>query len=162
MKRFGLAVCLGSLLALAAPVGAGAAGPYDFVSGAIKRVGLSDSTDRHFILSAHNGPQGPNGQYTATYGKGKSAVGYKGTVTCVNVVGNLARVGIQITESSRSDVVVGSYEILRVTDYGNPSGDDQMDSLSPGVFTSVPANCADPYEDPTPTYAGNFTVNDAG
>jgi hypothetical protein len=168
MKRFGLAVAASGLLVLAATgiatatPGGGGGGPYDFVSGAIKRLGLSDNVERHFILSAHQGPQGAKGQYTATYGKGRSEVGYKGDVTCVNVVGNVAKVGIRITESSRSDVVVGTYEILRVTEYGVPGDDGQRDSLSPGVFTTTPADCSAPYEDPTPTYSGNFTVHDGG
>ena len=162
MKRLALAVCLGSVLALAVPGVAAAGGPYDFVSGAIKRLGLHDEIERHFILSAHNGPQGPNGQYTATYGKGKSSIGYKGTVTCINVVGNNAKVGILITESTHPEAVVGTYEILRVTDYGLPSDDGQRDALSPGVFTSTPADCSTPVADTSPTYSGNFTVNDAG
>lgn len=168
MKRFGLAVAVCGLLAssIAGTAVAGAAngngGPYDFVSGAIKRLGLNDSVERHFILTAHDGPQGAHGSYTATYGKGKSSTGYKGDVTCVNVEGNLARVGIRITESTVADAPVGKYEILRVTEYGQPSDDGQRDSLSPGVVTATPANCSGPYGDPTPTYSGNFSMHDAG
>jgi hypothetical protein len=169
MKRFGLAVAVCGLLAssIAGTAVAGAAngdgGPYDFVSGAIKRIGLNNSVERHFILSAHDGPQGAHGSYTATYGKGRSSVGYKGDVTCVQVVGNVARVGIRITESSDSEAAVGLYEILRVTDYGTPGDDGQQDSLSPGAFTTTPADCSGPYyPDPTPTYSGNFSMHDAG
>jgi hypothetical protein len=167
MKRFGLAVAAGSLLALCVAGTAMAAqddwtgGPYDFVSGSIKRLGLHDDVIRHFILSAHDGPQGPHGQYTATYGQGKTELGYKGTVTCVNVVGRDAKVGILITDSTRPDAVVGTYEILRVTNYGVP-GDGSGDALSPGVFTSTPANCSAPVDDTSPTFAGNFTVHDGG
>ena len=160
MKRFGLALVVGAVSVLAISGSASAGGPYDSVSGAIKRLGLNDSIERHFILEAKNGPQGPKGHYSATYGKGKAAQGYKGDVTCIEVVGNRAKVGIRVTESTRPDVVVGTYEILRVIDNGNPSGDDQMDVLSPGVFTATPANCSNPVGDVTPTYAGNFTLND--
>jgi hypothetical protein len=35
-----------------------------------------------------------------------------------------------------------------------------MDALSPGVFTATPASCSNPVGDTSPTYAGNFTLND--
>ena len=169
MKRFGLALAVCCLAAATAGVGGASAGNdnggrYDFVSGAIKRVGYDDSVERHFILSAHQTPQGPTGRYTATYGKGSGRIEYKGDVTCINVVGNVAKVGILVTESTHPvGQPIGYYEILRVTDYGEPSGDGQMDSLSPATpFTVTPADCSAPITDPTPTYAGNFTVHDGG
>jgi hypothetical protein len=161
MKRFGLALAVGAVAVLAISGSASAGGPYDSVSGAIKRLSLSGANpERHFILSAHDGPQGPTGQYTATYGKGKAAVGYKGDVICVNVVGNDARVEIRITQSTHAPAVVGQYETLDVTDYGTPAGDDQMDSLSPGNFTAQPVGCEGNETEVVPTYSGNFTLND--
>jgi hypothetical protein len=165
MKRLGLVLAAAGLLAVGvtgvADAGNGGGNPRDFVAGAVKRLGYNDSVERHFILSAHATPQGPQGSYTATYGQGKTRAGYSGRVTCVNVVGNFAKVGIVITSSeNRPDAVVGTYEILRVTDYGNPSDGGQRDSLSPGDFSVTPAVCDAPYGDPTPTYSGNFEVHD--
>ena len=164
MKRFGLAVVVAAVSVLAISGSASAGGPYDSVSGAIKRPADATSMDRHFILSAHQTPNGAKGSYSAVYGKGgQSRIEYKGDVTCVNVVGNLAKVEILVTESTHpANQPVGYYEVLRITDYGNPSGDDKMDSLSPGAFTPAPRGCNAPFTVVTPTYSGNFSVNDAG
>jgi hypothetical protein len=161
MKRIGLAIGVGCVAALGGVGIAEAAksGSGDQVTGAIKREGLHDNLDRHFIISAHDGPNGATGSYEATYGKGPSRTGYSGRVTCVKAEGNLAMVGIQVTSSTQFDAVVGSYEILRIVDNGTPNDGGEVDALSPGVFTAGPVTCAPRY-DTSPTYSGNLTVKD--
>jgi hypothetical protein len=163
MKRIGLAIGLGCIAALGGTGIADAAksGSGDQVSGAIKRLGVSDDQERHFIVSAHDGPNGATGSYQATYGKGQSRTEYSGDVTCVRVEGNLAIVGIRVTKSTRPDAVVGSYEIIRVIDNGNPNDPGDPDVVSPGIYSAGPlTSCPAPTSDFTRTYSGNMTVKD--
>ncbi|HEX8743004.1 MAG TPA: hypothetical protein VF712_07710 [Thermoleophilaceae bacterium] len=164
MKRIGLAIGAAGVLAVSgAGMATAAGGTGDSVSGAIKRSGLSDGLERHFIVSAHDGPNGATGTYQATYGKGKSRQEYHGRVTCVRVEGNRAIVGIVVTSSTRPDAVVGSGEIIRVIDNGNPNDGAPVDVVSPGNFSATPpTTCPEPTGDVTPTYSGNMLVRDGG
>jgi hypothetical protein len=163
MKRIALALGAGGILAVSGVGMAAAAdgGPSDSVSGAIKRTGVRDDLERHFVVSAHDGPNGATGTYHATYGKGKSRTEYSGRVTCVRVEGNKAIVGIVVTSSTRPDAVVGSGEIIRVIDNGNPNDGAPVDVVSPGVYSATPPQeCPKPTGDVTPTYSGNMLVKD--
>jgi hypothetical protein len=164
MKRFGLALVVGALAVLAISGSASAGGPYDSITGAVKRTFLppnEQATEHHIVVSAQNGPQGAKGHLSFKTGKGPGAVGYEGVVTCVNVVGNLGKIGIRVTKSTRTDFAqVGQYQEFRVQDYGNPSGDDQMDSISPRTAQSEPVSCDEPVSETTTTFRGNLTVQD--
>jgi len=163
MKRIGLALGLGCVVALGSVGIADAAkgGSGDSVTGAIKRLGVNDDLERHFIVSAHDGPNGATGHYSATYGKGQSRTEYSGDVTCVRAEGNLAIVGIRVTKSTRPDAKVGTWEIIRVIDNGTPNDGGDPDVVSPGIYSATPlTSCPKPTSDFTRTYSGNMNVTD--
>jgi hypothetical protein len=123
------------------------------------------SPERHFTISAHITPQGPQGQYKATYGTGPSAIGYEGKVTCIKVeptaTGTSAMVGIKITKSTHPEATVGGGEFIRVTDRGQPSDPAPKDTLSPGEFTATPpTECKEPVEVTWTHNSGNFVAHD--
>ena len=165
MNRIGLAIGAAGVLVVSG-LGAGVASggsPYDSVSGAIKRTGLSDAQERHFIVSAHDGPNGATGHYKATYGKGASRQEYEGRVTCVSASGNQANVGILVTRSTRPGVTAGYSHLIRVIDNGNPGDGAPSDVISPGVEGQAAADCNKPFAFTQDTHiTGNVLVKDAG
>ena len=166
MRRNGLAIGVAGALILSG-LGAGvasAASPYDSASGAIKRTKLNFGPDRHFIVSAHDGPNGATGSYHATYGQGKSSVGYDGRVTCINAFGgNKATVGIFVTKSTFSEVPAGTYEQIWVVDNGNPASGGQPDAISPAAPQATPVSCTPSAPFTMDTFVtGNVLVKDAG
>ena len=165
MKRIGLALAAAAVLVVSG-VGTGIAvggSPFDSVSGAIKRTGVSDAQERHFVISGQAGPNGANGSYQATYGKGKSRTEYHGRVTCVNAQGNVAYVGIRVTSSTRPDVAPGDGQVIRVIDGGNPDRGQTQDMISPGAITkNGEATCDGPLPGEVETFTGNVLVKDAG
>jgi hypothetical protein len=162
MKRIGLALGACSVIALggAGMAGAAGGGSGDSVTGALKRGALDSSQEQHHIVSAHDGPNGATGTYRATYGKGKSRIEYAGRVTCVNVVGNKAKVGIVITESNDNEARVGRYELIRFADYGTPNDGGAADAVSPAPPVDAPVSCDGPVDEFSPTFSGNLTVKD--
>ena len=168
MKRFAVAIGAAGVLTVSGlGMGTAIGGSGDSVSGAIKRTGVSDDQERHFVVSAHQGANGKvNGSYQATYGKGKSRTEYHGRVTCVNATGNTAIVGIVVTSSTRSDVQPGDGQTIRVIDGGNPDQGQTQDFISPNAITPgapPPASCTDVPPGPAPqTFTGNVLVKDGG
>lgn len=167
MKRFGLVLVVACLMALvvsgtAAATGGGGHHSRDFVIGSIKRLGVNDSLERHFTVAAFETRWGAEGIYHATYGKGADRTSYSGRVTCVNVVGQNAMVGIQVTRSNGvADAVVGTGELIRISNYGGPNVPGQRDSISPGAFSpTAPTVCPAPIQVATPTFAGNIIIHD--
>jgi hypothetical protein len=144
MKRIALAVATASLFAGGINAGAAAAATYDSVEGAIWRTKLNSGPDRHFVVSAHAGPNGAKGHYQATYGQGKTSTGYTGRVTCVQVFGNRATVGIYVTKSTFSEIPAGTYENIYVVDNGNPASGGLEDAISPGPAQAGPVSCTQP------------------
>jgi hypothetical protein len=165
MKRFGLAVSAACVLALAV-TGTASANGYqsdrDWVLGAIKRTSLDGTVDQTHVVGAWETKTGADGAYSATYRyPNGTTASYSGRVTCVNVVGMNAYVGIKVTSSrNRPDAVVGSGEIIRVSKWGN-SMTGQKDAISPGVFSpTAPTVCPEPYGDTSPTYWGGVILHD--
>jgi hypothetical protein len=166
MKRFGLVASAVCVLALAAGGTASANGytsDRDWVLGAIKRTSLDGTVDQTHLFGAWETRTAADGLYSAAYrtiATGAKA-SYAGRVTCINVVGNNAYIGIRVTQSSnRPDAVVGSGEIIRVTKWGS-SSTGQKDAVSPGVFSATPPTvCPAPYADTSPTYWGGVLMHD--
>lgn len=165
MKRFAVAIGAAGVLTVSG-LGLGTAfgGNGDSVSGAIKRTGVSDDQERHFVVSAHQSPNGSvNGSYQATYGKNKARTEYHGRVTCVEATGNIAYVGIVVTKSTRPDVAPGDGQVIRVIDNGNPDNGTTNDMISPGAITpGAPPTCGGPLPGDVETFTGNVLVRDGG
>lgn len=167
MKRFAVAIGAAGVLAVSGlGIGTAFGGNGDSVSGAIKRTGVSDDQERHFVVSAHQSQNGGvSGSYQATYGKGTSRTEYHGRVTCVNATGNTAIVGIVVTRSTRPDVAPGDGQTIRVIDGGNPEKGQTQDMISPNTITKgspPPASCTDVPPGSVETFTGNVLVKDGG
>jgi hypothetical protein len=165
MKRFAVAIGAAGVLTVSGlGMGTAIGGSGDSVSGAIKRTGVSDDQERHFVVSAHQGANGKvNGSYQATYGKGKSRTEYHGRAVCVEASGNFAYVGIVVTSSTRPDVAPGDGQVIRVTDGGNPDNGQTQDMVSPGAITKGgQPSCSGPQGGTVETFTGNVLVKDGG
>jgi hypothetical protein len=170
MKRFGLAVGVGCLLAACVPAVAGANGDYannrDWVLGAINRTSLDGTVNQYHAIGAwETRSGGAEGLYSAWYrDSAGNKTGYSGRVTCINVVGQSAIVGITVLPGeTRDDLVAGAGQLIRVTNYGGPQGDGngQLDSISPGAISaSGPTVCPAPVKVATPTLRGNVLIHD--
>jgi len=143
MKRIGLALAAAGVVSVSGIGGgvASAAGPYESVTGAIKRTHLTTGPDVHFVVSAHDGPNGAFGTYHATHGQGKSRLEYDARVVCLRVDGNLASVGVQVTSSELALWPVGTYHTIRVIDNGNPASGAPSDVMSPSASQATPVTC---------------------
>ena len=164
MKRFAVAIGAAGVLTVSGlGMGTAIGGSGDSVSGAIKRTGVSDDQERHFVVSAHQSPSGVNGSYQATYGKGKSRTEYHGRAVCVEATGNVAYVGIVVTSSTRPDVAPGDGQVIRVIDGGNPERGQTQDMVSPGAITKGgQPSCSGPLPGDVQTFTGNVLVKDGG
>jgi hypothetical protein len=167
MKRIALAIGLAGVLAVTGIVGGAVAaksGTGDSVSGAVKREGLGNvDPERHFVISAHDGPNGATGHFKATYGSGSSRVGFEGKAFCVRSVGNLAIVGILVTSSTHETYTAGDRMFVRIADNGNPGNSSTNDSVSPGaVQPPSTTECPAPVNPNTPFTSGNVVVQDRG
>jgi hypothetical protein len=169
MKRFGLALSAACVLALAVTGTAAAHGDdnyyvknRDWVVGSIKRTSYDGFLDQHFTIAAWETRNGANGIYIANYKRPDGTTfGYVGRVTCINVVGKNAMVGIAVVKTSFPNTVVGQGGFVRVTDYGPASVVGQRDSVSPSNFLATPPTvCPESETETTPTYAGNIVVHD--
>jgi hypothetical protein len=84
-------------------------------------------------------------------------VDLKVDVTCLNVVGNSASIGGEVTRSNSPDFPVGSGALIFVTDNGEPGDQDRFF----GNRTETPPEvCPDP-EPRSSENSGNFIVHDA-
>ena len=81
---------------------------------------------------------------------------YTGDVTCLNLLGNVAIVGIVITKSSVPSFV-GLGEQWTIADLGSP-GDS--DSIAGYPLTATPPDCA-PQFFTVPVVSGNYTVHNS-
>jgi hypothetical protein len=82
-----------------------------------------------------------------------------GEVTCLNVVGNMASIGMRIDRSKLPGFPgEGNGMLFMVTDNGEP-GD--MDTHLDFYLTAPPTTCPTPFPFPFPHKSGNFIVHDA-
>jgi hypothetical protein len=167
MKRFGLALSAACVLALAVTGTASADGTNylknrDWVVGSIKRLSLDLTRDQHFTIAAWETRTGADGFYYAWYREADGTTySYTGRVTCINVVGQNAMVGIVLVKTTFPGTVAGQGGTVAITNYGGPNTVGQRDSISPGDFTATaPTVCPPVRTAVTPTYAGNVIVHD--
>ncbi len=171
MKRLGLAVAAGCILAATTAGLAGADSNYakdrDWVHAAVKRTSLNGKIRQHHEVNAWETKKGGvDGHYTTRYADPVTGekTGYSGRITCIRVVGNNATIGIEVRAGeTRPDVDAGDGQVIRVSNYGTGNGDSsgQKDSVSPGAITTTPpTSCPLPVKVKTPTTSGNVVVHD--
>ena len=112
---------------------------------------------KHFSISAHNGPNGASGHVVFT--QQDAAFGdftLSGHVSCVNVAGNSAAIGVTIEQGTGT--AEGQQGILIfVTDNGN-GGSGTPDSLTNSGYLPVGDVCPAPFNAVTPITSGNINV----
>ena len=151
-------------LAIAGPGVVAAQGPrVDLVAGTAQFTdGLVADTEWH--VNAKSGPMGENPQ-GHFFVRLESAIllnlDFRGRVTCLNVTGNVAVIGGEITASRTPDAVVGQGILIEVTDNGE-GNDDPPDTFN-GAFTLIPPQICPPAPlfPGAPATQGNFVVHDA-
>ena len=108
-------------------------------------------------ISAHSGASGqnPHGHFFLREG----GFQFRGSVTCMLVVGNLASVGGRVTESSGvGGPAVGSGFVEFVQDNGSPGRHDRSQT---SFAASPPMTCPTPITPAFVVASGNYVVHDA-
>jgi hypothetical protein len=155
------------LLAVVGPAGAthsGGKGPgKDLVAG----TGAIDTPVTPFgpvfvklHVNAKSGPSGTAPRGNVVFRGNPPPIGeidIKGRVTCLNIVGNQAIVGFEITKAKAGPVPVGAGGIFSILDSGEPG---TADAFEGGPLPEPPTDC-DPFPATRIITQGNFIVHDA-
>ena len=133
---------------------ASAAGAKDFATGGGTVVG--NGAEKHFSFSAHAGPRGPSGhvvlkQVSTVFGDFE----LQGHVSCLEVSGNRATIGVAIDKGSGT--AVGQVGILLFVQDNDANGPDWFDNSG---YVDDPSVCA-PSDQAVAIQSGNINVNDA-
>ena len=133
----------------------GAAPPKTFAVGGGDQVYTGGQ--KHFAISAHNGPNGASGhvvftQVDSTFGD----FTISGHITCVSVVGNNASIGVAIEHGTGTAEGQPGIHIW-VTDNGN-GGSGSPDGFTNGGYEFVGEDCPATFTVPTPITSGNINV----
>jgi hypothetical protein len=156
------AVVFAALASVLAPsVQAGS--PDDYTTGGGHRA-AGGGKGTTFAFSAHNGPNGPSGEYTRSGSNG--ALRITAAITCLQVTGNHALFGGVIRHSNDPAFPAGTTVALAVEDNGNPVGGVSPDRVSFTDFTMAapPLDCSDElflFALLQPVADGNVLVHDA-
>ena len=107
-------------------------------------------------INAKSGPNGenPRGHFFLA----QSGLQFRGSVTCVLVVGNQASVGGMVTRSSVGGPPVGSGFIQLTEDNGSPGRNDRSETM---LVPNPPATCPAPTQPALVLAKGNYVVKDA-
>ncbi len=125
----------------------------DFVTGSTRFPFL----DAKVHINAMSGPSGedPRGHF---YINQESFAVFRGTVTCLNVVGNRAMVGGEVERSSPGFPDEGTGFLQLIVDNGEPGDSDSSET----TLTEVPPTiCPPPLPSGIPATRGNYVVHDA-
>jgi hypothetical protein len=132
---------------------------HDFVNGSVIQV--SGGVAIHKVhVNAKSAPDGSQAQgMMFVRSKGPiDDIDVNADVTCLNVVGNSATIGGEVTRSNHPAFPVGSGIVIDVTDNGEP-GDQDAWLLSPE--RTPPEICPEPIPLTREESRGNFVVHDA-
>jgi hypothetical protein len=161
MKRFRLLLAAATLAVAATPgiaVATHSSGDdpnHDQVDGT-GRLGAPFFTQVH--VNATSGPSGEDAQGQYYIDKDVFGRDFRGRVTCLTVIGNLAVVGAVIERSDFSTLFpVGYFVRIVVHDLGEP-GD--VDGINFSEANPLPVSCVFPFAT-LPMQQGNFIVHDA-
>lgn len=139
---------------------------HDFVVGSTKRALLGENAGQDIRLSvvAISGPLGENPFGVIQQKNYTLKTQYGGIVRCLRVNGNVASVGMTVTNSKDPGRKVGDGVIWYFVDYGTPNEANNLDatySTDPGASID-PTNCPPPPPPFTrPTKSGNYVIHDA-
>jgi hypothetical protein len=143
--------------------------PQDFVTGTAWHVGLTGSPEFpqpefevHF--SAHSGPLGENPDGIIVWFFHSTQAYYKGRVTCLSVTGNLAVIGVEITETRGESPFLppnaeGMGAFWSVEDNGEPGAGVDGVTGHP-LFFPPPVVCPPFLPVVQQVFRGNYVVHD--
>jgi hypothetical protein len=169
MKRLLAALTLALLCSVALAVSAANAthsngtGPnHDFVNGSgILDFGpvFGDGATEKFHVDAKSAADGSQAQGKMFLQEKNFPIdqSFQADVTCLNVVGNSASIGGEVTRSNNPGIPEGSGVQAFVTDNGEPGDQDRYF----GAFTESPPEVCPPPNPRIASEKGNFVVHDA-
>jgi hypothetical protein len=158
-------LALAALLVAAGPAAAthsNGRGPgHDLVAGTGAVESLVPPVFVKLHVNAKSGPFGTNPRGNVVFRGNPPPIGeidIKGRVTCLNIFGNMAIVGFEITKSKAGPIPEGAGGIFSILDNGEPgTGNDAFEG---GPLPQPPTVC--PLFPATRTLTqGNFIVHDA-
>jgi hypothetical protein len=157
-------LALASLLVAAVPAGAthsNGKGPgHDLVAGTGAVENLVPPVFVKLHVNAKSGPFGTDPRGHVAFRGNPPPIGeidIKGRVTCLNIVGNQAIVGFEVTKSKAGPVPEGGGGIFSILDMGEPG---TLDAFEGGPLPQPPTVC--PLFPATRTLTqGNFIVHDS-
>ena len=111
-------------------------------------------------FAAHSGPNGedPDGEVNVISLDPTDEKRFHGTVVCLHVSGNQATIIHRIAKSNAPELE-GKYQILWVTDNGEPREGESVDTLSSNGYFDAPPPCSFTPGFTVP-FDGNITVKD--
>jgi hypothetical protein len=158
MRRPGILIAAGTVLAvLAAPDGAaGATGVRDSVRGNATHLGADPPYPRITVrIQASSRADGSDPRGFLTVRSPDIGQRRRGKVTCLDVHGNTATIGIEIVKAE-DPTVIGKGELFDVVDNGD--GNDQIAGFP---ITATPPTVCTPLSFSVPVVSGDYRVSDA-
>ena len=158
MRRFvGLALGAGMLVIMAAPAGAAATGTNrDRVVGKATHLGADAPFPPITVrVNASSDADGSNPRGVLTVRSDEIGQRRRGEVTCLNVQGNTATIGIRIVKAEDPNAV-GKGELFKIIDNG-----DSGDQIAGYAITATPPTVCPPLPFTVGVVSGNYRVSDA-
>ena len=156
MRRFAGLVVAGTLIVGAAPGGAAPSpASRDHVAGRATHLGADPPFPRITVLiNASSDGDGSNPRGTLTLRSADIGQRRHGEVTCLNVQGNTATVGIRIV-SAEDPSAIGRGELFKVVDNG-----DSGDQIAGYALTETPPTECPPLPFSVSVVSGNYRITD--
>ena len=169
IKRLSASLLVAAVCAAAQTGAATAAGPkQDLVSGSGKGFFVTHLVDAPFVqvnLNVKGDETDADGRVLWRLSSPEGDIANKGSVYCVNAVGNVAYVGTKTTWSSFPPLV-GSTQTWKVIDNGQASQDEvglrlpRLPEVPPPPPCPSPVSTVPPPPDAASVDSGNFVVKD--
>ena len=156
MRRLLSAIAAGAfLVGVAAPGGAAAApANRDSVQGTATHLGADPPFPRITVrIQASSDADGSNPQGVLTVRSSDIGQRRRGEVTCLNVAGNTATIGIKIVRAE-DPAAVGKGELWNVVDNG-----DGGDRIAGYALTTTPPTVCPPLSFTVPVVSGNYRIS---
>jgi len=156
MRRLLPVIAAGAFfVGLAAPVGAGAApAPRDAVQGIATHLGADPPYPRITVrIQAFSDADGSNPRGALTVRSADIGQRRRGEVTCLNVQGNMATIGIRIVQAE-DPAVIGKGELFSVVDNGSDA-----DQIAGYAITPTPPTVCPLQSFTVPVVSGNYRIS---
>jgi hypothetical protein len=156
MRRLVILIAAGATLACVVPPGSAVAtqSPRDSVRGNATHLGADPPYPRITVrIRASSDADGSNPRGVLTIRSSDIGQRRRGEVTCLNVNGNVATIGIKIVKAE-DPAVVGKGELFNVVDNG-----DNGDQIAGYPITDAPPTECPPLSFSVPVVSGNYRIS---